>query len=398
MSGPASPLILFLIGASTALFAANLYYAQPLLTTIASDLHIPANWAGSIISASQLGYGLGLFMLVPMADMVENRLLVLGCWFFTLFAIAGVAMAQSATAFMIFAACVGFFSSGAQILIPYLSHLLPSARRGQIVGTIMAGILMSVMCARPFALFIAATWGWRFVFWLSLLALFFVGVGLLRVMPPRQPNPGIRYRETISSMRTLFMAEAEVQRRTFYQALLFGTFTMFWAVMPIVLTRQVGPTGTAIGLLMLIGAGGVLAAPLAGRFSDKGATRAGTALASIVIACAFLLSIWSVHQALPFVLVAAAFVIDGSVQFGQVLSRMIVLGVSPEIRARVNGLYMTIVYTSGAGGSILGVSVYFAWGWSAVALIGSLAAFTVFAGNILERRRPGPDDRVSTLE
>lgn len=65
--------LLAVVGTSTALSACNLYYAQPLLTTIAADLGLRASWAGSVVCASQVGYGCELLMLVPMANAFENR-------------------------------------------------------------------------------------------------------------------------------------------------------------------------------------------------------------------------------------------------------------------------------------------------------------------------------------
>lgn len=376
--------LLLTIGASAALLVANLYYAQPLIITIGRDLGLKSDWVGSIVSVSQFGYGLGLLMLVPLADMVENRRLVLICGLTTVLGIIGIATARSAAAFLFFASVVGIFSSGAQILIPYLSHLLPAARRGRIVGAIMSGILLSVMLARPFALFVAAAYGWRTVYWLSALATLLMGIGLWRTMPPRKPEGCIPYHETLLSMRGLFLDEREVQRRTLYQALLFGTFTMFWAVIPIVLAEHFAFTKMQTGLFALVGAAGVVTAPLAGRLADKGITRLGTGVASLLIACSFLFSIWPVAVLGTLILGAVALLIDGSVQMAQVLSRMVVLDVDSDIRGRINAVYMTMVYLSGAAGSVLGVSLYFSQGWPAVALLGSAAALIVFIGVLIE--------------
>lgn len=385
-----SPFLLVVVGLSISLFASNLYYAQPLLTTIASDLHLAPSWAGSIVSAGQVGYALGLLMLVPMADSVENKRLVLICWFFTLIGLIGLATAQSAAVFLFSAAVVGFFSSGAQILLPYLSHIIPELRRGRVIGAIMAGVLTSVMLARPFALFVASAFDWRAVYYLSGVATFSAGAVLWRTMPARMPNRRIRYRETLLSMCKLFRNEAEVKRRTVYQALLFASFTMFWTVSPIVLTEHFAFSQTQIGLFALAGAGGVFAAPLAGRVSDRGSTRAGTTVASLLVVASFSLSIWSVETGILLALVSAAVVIDASIQTAQVLSRIVVLEVNSKIRGRINALYMTIVYLSGAAGSILGVSLYFSFGWTAVAILGVVAGLGVLVGVMTESSRPRP--------
>ncbi len=48
---------------------ANLYYAQPLIASIGPEIGISPDLAGSIVSITQIGYGTGLFLLVPVADL-----------------------------------------------------------------------------------------------------------------------------------------------------------------------------------------------------------------------------------------------------------------------------------------------------------------------------------------
>ncbi|WP_164975659.1 MFS transporter [Sphingobium fluviale] len=387
----ASPLLLIAAGASAALFVANLYYAQPLLTTIAADIHIHPQYAGAVVGASQLGYGMGLFLLVPLVDIIENRRLVLTCIVLTLIGIVGVACASSALTFLFCALVIGIFSSGAQVLIPYLSLMIPKARLGRVMGSVMSGILASVMFARPFALFAAAAWGWRSVYILSAAATAVLGVALWWIMPPRQPQVRIAYWRTIVSMFALFVAETPVWRRTMYQAVLFGCFTMFWATFPILLAEHFGFGKPAIGLFALVGAGGVLAAPLAGRIAERGAIRTGTIVAALCVSGAFLCSALSVQFGAPFGialmalwLAATSLVIDGSIQVSQVLSRIVVLEVPPEVRGRINAVYMTVIFLCGAIGSAFGVTIYYHAGWLAVATVGMVGGLVVFMAALAE--------------
>lgn len=92
-------------------------------------------------------------------------------------------------------------------------------------------------------------------------------------------------------------------------------------------------------------------------------------------------------------LIAAAVVIDASIQMAQVLSRMVVLEVNSHIRGRVNAVYMTIVYLSGAAGSMLGVSLYVSFGWTVVAALGAIAGLCVLTGTMKEKA--DADDRRS---
>ena len=59
-SPPAALLILLAIGIGG--LVANLYYAQPLIASIAPELGVSSDLAGSIVSVAQIGYGTGLFL------------------------------------------------------------------------------------------------------------------------------------------------------------------------------------------------------------------------------------------------------------------------------------------------------------------------------------------------
>ncbi|WP_354005225.1 MFS transporter, partial [Pseudomonas mediterranea] len=56
---------------------ANLYYAQPIIELIAPDVGLSSTVASLIVSLTQIGYALGLFFLVPLGDLLENRRLMI---------------------------------------------------------------------------------------------------------------------------------------------------------------------------------------------------------------------------------------------------------------------------------------------------------------------------------
>ena len=143
---------------------ANLYYAQPLVASIAPALGITPDIAGSIVSVTQIGYGVGLFFLVPIADLMENRRLVLTLWGLTILGLLGVGTSANAGLFFVASFLIGVCATGAQVLVPFVAYLVPEERRGRVVGKVMAGVLTGIMLARPAALFISASFGWRTVF------------------------------------------------------------------------------------------------------------------------------------------------------------------------------------------------------------------------------------------
>jgi predicted MFS family arabinose efflux permease len=368
---PSSALITVFAIASGALVA-NLYYAQPLIASIGPEIGIGPHLAGSLVSVTQIGYGVGLFLLVSLADLVENRRLVFVMLAVTVVGLVGAATATTAVPLFAASFLVGLCSTGAQVLLPFVAHLVPEARRGRVVGNVMAGLLTGIMLARPVALFIAASFGWRAVFWSSAVLMLVIGGALARVMPRYQPCAGMNYGKLLASMAALLRDMPALRRRAAYQALMFAAFNLFWTAAPIMLAERFGMGQHAIGLFALAGAGGALTAPVAGRLADRGLVRSTTAGAMIVLGLSFYGTSWASGTAGIAALVLLTVLIDATVQTNQVVSQRIIYAGPAESRGRVNAIYMTLVFIGGALGSVLGTITYHWGGWTATASAGAL--------------------------
>ncbi|EIM27054.1 MFS transporter [Microvirga lotononidis] len=369
--GP-SPLLVTVIAIATGALVANLYYAQPLIASIAPELGIGPDLAGSIVSVTQIGYGLGLFLLVSLADLIENKTLVLVTLACTTLGLIGAALSTATVPFFVAAFLIGLCSTGAQVLIPFMAHLVPIERRGRMVGNVMAGLLTGIMLARPVALFIAASFGWRAVFWSSAVLMMAIGAALARLMPTHKPESRMHYGQILVSMAGLLRKLPFLRWRAVYQALMFAAFNMFWTAAPLMLAERFGLGEYGIGLFALAGAGGALAAPLAGRFADSGHMRAATAGAMIMLGLGFLATGWAAAAAALGTLAVLAILIDAAVQGNQVVSQRIIFSVPSEVRGRVNALYMTATFIGGALGSLAGSITYHWGGWMATAATGGL--------------------------
>jgi predicted MFS family arabinose efflux permease len=135
---------------------------------------------------------------------------------------------------------------------------------------------------------------------------------------------------------------------------------------------------SGIALFALAGAGGALAAPIAGRLADRGLARLCTGIAISGLTAGFLASIWAVPADMLIAMVVIAVVIDAAVQFNQITSQRILFVLPAEQRGRVNALYMTITFFGGAIGSTLATTTYHWGGWTATA--GTAAALGLAAG------------------
>jgi predicted MFS family arabinose efflux permease len=385
-----SPALTFLFAFACGAMVGNIYYAQALIGLISDDLNLHGGMAGFIVTVTQLGYGAGLLLLVSLADLFENRRLVLLTLGGTALGLAGAALSGSATTFLISSFVIGFFACGAQVLVPFASHLVPAASRGKTIGNVMAGLLTGIMLARPLANLVASEFGWRAIFWISAAAMLAVLVLLRLALPQRQPHGGMRYGAIIKSMWHLLATTPALQRRAFYQGIIFASFNLFWTAIPLLLTEQFGYSQRQIALFALAGAAGALAAPIAGRLADRGYTRQGTAIAMITLTLWFLIAGWAGTAISIAALILAAIFIDSAVQTNQILSQRIIFSLNDAARGRLNAVYMTIVFLLGSGGSAIAAASYFYGGWWATCLTGAVMGLIVLGAFATERTAKSP--------
>lgn len=387
--GPSATLLTVAAVAIGALVA-NLYYAQPLISLIGPDLRISPELAGSLVSVTQVGYGLGLFFLVSLSDLVESRKLILTTLTITALSLLGMALLKSALPFFAASFMIGVCSTGAQVLLPLVAQLAPVERRGRVVGNVMAGLLTGIMLARPLSLFVAASFGWRAVFFTSAALMVVIGFALYRMLPQHKPKGGMHYGQILWSMVGIFRDMPALRWRAAYQFMIFGAFNLFWTVAPIMLAERFHMSTRGIGLFALAGAGGALCAPIVGRLADRGLSRIVTGTAMLALAVCFAGSIAAVDMLALAVLVVLTIILDAAVQANQIVSQRLIFSVAPERRGRVNAIYMTSIFMGGALGAVSATMLYHWGGWEAAATVGALLGvvpFLLFMVELANSRR-----------
>jgi predicted MFS family arabinose efflux permease len=372
----ASKGLIFLLTIAVGVIAANLYYAQPLIALIAKSLGLDPAAAGLIVTLTQIGYGLGVLFIVPLGDLVENRKLILVMMGVAVLALLGMALSTELIPYFAAALAAGLGASAVQIIVPYAAHLTPEATRGRVVGGMMSGLMLGIMLSRPIASLLTDLLSWHAVFYLSAGFMIVLALALYHFLPARRPaSLGITYSNLIGSMGQLFLRTALLRRRAIYQAFMFGAFCLFWTASPLLLS---GPefhlSQTAIAFFALAGVAGAIVAPLAGRFADRGWTRAGTAAAMISGSLSFLLTHLFAPgsmMALAF-LVIAAILLDAGVTANLVLGQRAIFSLRAKYRGRLNGLYIATIFVGGAFGSTVGAWAFAKGGWNLTSWVGFL--------------------------
>src|SRR5664279_1993108 len=161
--------LVLLFAVACGLSVANLYYAQPILDTMARSFGASPSTAGLVVTLSQVGYALGLALLVPLGDLLTRRRLLPIVLLVTAVGAAVAAAAPSIGVLVAVALVVGAGSTVAQMLVPMAASLADEEHRGQVVGMVMSGLLLGILLARTVSGIVAQVAGWRSVYILSLI-------------------------------------------------------------------------------------------------------------------------------------------------------------------------------------------------------------------------------------
>ncbi|PMX27532.1 MULTISPECIES: MFS transporter [unclassified Pseudomonas] len=365
---------------------ANIYYAQPIISLIAPDIGMSSGSASFIVSLTQIGYALGLFFLVPLADLVENRRLMIATIVITIFSLVAAGLSKQPSVFLVVSALIGFSSVSVQMLIPLAAHLASEESRGRVVGGIMGGLLLGILLARPLSSLVADHLGWRVVFVGAAALMLVIAIVIGMTLPKWQPTHRASYGQLLMSLGQLFCREPVLRQRALYQGLMFAAFSLFWTAVPLILSREFGLTQSQIAIFSLVGAIGAIAAPISGRLADAGHTRRASQVAMVLGVLSFLPAFIN-----PFYgvigLAVTGIALDFAVQMNMVLGQRAVYALGTANRGRLNALYMISIFIGGAIGSSVASLLYEHAGWLAIAAVGSalsLVALVVFS--VVSRR------------
>jgi predicted MFS family arabinose efflux permease len=396
--GDLSSGLLILLAVAVGVTVANLYYSQPLVGIIGRAIGLSPGAAGLVMTLTQLGYGAGILVAVPLSDLLENKRLVLTMMAVTVVGLLGLGLVHHLVGYFFAAFATGFGASTVQILVPFTAHLVPEHRRGQSVGQLMSGLMLGIMLSRPVASLLTDLISWHAVFVLSAGLMVVLIAVLARAMPRRRPDPlALTFPQLLTSMGRLLKDTPVLRRRAFYQALMFGAFCLFWTASPLLLAGpRFGLSQTGIAIFALVGVAGAISAPIAGTAADRGWTPITSVIAFLAAGGAMLLGHFVRGSGLPSValLALSAILLDAGVSANLVLGQRAIFALPAELRGRLNALYIALIFIGGAAGSALGAWAYARGGWSLTTWVGlampvaALVAFLTERPTVVTRGSP----------
>ena len=388
-----------LIAVATGAVVANLYYAQPVLHLVAHDFHSGSGLASLIITATQVGYAAGLLLVVPLGDLHPRRLLVVRIFGVAAVALVACALSPDIWVFGLASIAVGTASVAGQVMIPFAADLAPPERRGRIVARIMTGLLLGILLARTVSGLVAELAGWRAIYWFSAALMVAFAAILWRALPAEGPRHHRAYWNLVGSSLRLLVDEPVLRRRAWHGACAFACFSVLWTTIAFLLSGAPYHYSSAvIGLFGLVGAGGILAANLAGKLADADRSTSATLVAGVLLTGSFGL-LWFGHSALA-ALIVGIVVLDVGTQGMQITNQAIIYALRPDARSRINSAYMVCYFIGGAAGSLTAGVVYGSHRRAGVCILGAGFGALSLASTLYGRLRPSfgkPPPRVNRV-
>ena len=363
---------LFLFAVLCAFAVTNVYMTQPLLDQIALDLHARTASMGWIITATQIGYGLGLLFLVPLGDKLDRKKLIATMLLASSLLLAIASRAASLPGLSVTLGLVGMLAVVVQIVVAYTASLTPSERRGEAIGMVTSGVVLGILLARVVAGLLGEWGSWRMVLQISALAMLLMALLFIRTAPQEagQTAPR-RYGELMLSLFQLWRELPVLRVRAVLALLIFMDFSLLWTslVFPLSGAPHYLSTGE-VGLFGLAGIAGALAARRAGLLADRGQGQRVTGWALLLLILSWVIMACG-GSSLP-ALTLGIILLDFAVQAVHVTSQSLIFAQRPQATSRLVALYMAFYSLGSAIGAWLATHLWAMAGWPGVSLTGAI--------------------------
>ncbi len=392
MSDPASPsqaqaprriseLKLFLFALASAAVVANAYYIHPLVTPVAEEFGVSGALVGLVPAVNQIALALGILLLLPLGDRVNNRMLVTIFVAGQFIAMLAITLSESFALLAAASALLGFVTITPYLLPAYVTQRVRPERIGHVTGIMTAGVTLGILLSRVGGGLLGHYFGWRSAYWVGtgLMLMLVILLPLImerrdRSAPPDDSQRG--YGELLKSLWPILKSLPEVPLGGLIQALSFGLFLALWLAIGLHLPR-LGYGVDVVGYLALIAAINIFLSPYAGQMADRfGAEKARIGFSAIQLAGALILPL---AGDLLWLLVLAVVLNSIGGASIDVCSRTVLFRRAPEIRTRLMTIYIVIMFIGGGLSSWLGTSSYEYGGWNGVSTLAIIYAAIIMA-------------------
>ena len=345
----------------------NLYWAQPLLVQITNGFGLSAASGGLLITATQIGYAIGILFIVPLGDFVRRKRLISIVMALSVIALISCALSPSFIILSLSLFSMGIVTISGQIILPLAGDLSKEEERGHIVGIVSSGITAGILFSRFASGIIAGLWGWRSVYIIAAVLNLIMALVIIYVLPeiPRK-NKLESYKGLIFSVFTTFKRHKTLFRILLHSGLIFGlVFNIFWTSLTFLLSAEPYNYSTfQIGLVSLAGLTAAVFGIGLGKLQDKGLSVPALGVFIIISIISMIGGYLFPDSILAIVIIAAVFSV--AVQGISVLSQARLFALSNEERSRLNTVFVVNNFLFGAVGSALASFLWSQGGWAYV--------------------------------
>ena len=348
---------------------ANLYYNQPLLNMICQETGISHVQANFITVVTQIGYALGLLFIVPLADMVSvRRIVVLGM---LAAAVSAVVMGIANDVRLLWGASLtlGMSSIMPQLFIPMATLYSRPENKVRNMGYVASGIMTGIVSARAISGYIGEWWGWRSMFFIVAAMMLLGLVVTLRMMPQGSVSFQGTYRQLMHTVGRIFVSHPRIRLYSLRPAMSFACMMCIWSCMAFHVAQPPFYAGShAVGMLSLCGIAGALGASVVGKYVPQVGILPMSVGGSLSQLVAWLIA-WQFGNTY-LGLIVTIILADIGAQCLQIANQSGCLKQLPEATNRVNTIFMTIFFIGGSLGTFCSGLGWSMAGWTGVCTAG----------------------------
>jgi len=373
--------LLLLLAIITGISVANLYYLQPLLSDISLSFQVSPTTVGSGAMLTQIGYAIGMLLILPLADIVNRKRLICIVAIGAAIVLFVIGVNHNLWIFLLATLLLGMLSVTPQLIIPLGAELADPKNRGMAIGKIMSGLFIGILLSRTLSGFIGEYLGWHMMYLIaSGMMVLIVGIVIVRL--PNYHNPqSMSYGELFFSIFRIARQEKTLRSAALNGALSFAAFSIFWTSLAFWLASpqyNFGPQ--VVGIFGLVGIVGIIAAPIVGKLADRRSPETIISWAILIAILSYVCFIFLGKHIWG--LVIGVILLDLGAQACQISNQTRIFALSTTASNRINTFYMVSYFCGGALGSWLGTFCYTHWGWNGVGVSGLILLLIALGLNL----------------
>lgn len=368
--------VLLMMSVMAGFSVANLYYNQPLIEMISTELGLSHVMTNFITVSTQVGYAAGLLLVVSMGDLYSRRRIIIVNM--TIAAVMLAVIGFTSNIYVIWTASLlmGACSVAPQLFTPIAIQFSEPRNKTRNMGYVLTGILAGVLVARVISGFIGEWLGWRAMFYIAALLMFSCMFVSMALMPNMRRNYEGSYWSLLKSVAHIFMSHPRIRVASIRGGFGFGSMLSIWSCMAFHLAGAPFHAGSdMVGMLGLCGVVGAIMASGIGKYIHKFGVRvfslAGATSQLVAWAVAFCFG--DSYAGLIIAIILA----DIGMQCQQLSNQSECLQEIPGASNRVNTIFMTIFFIGGSVGTLCAGFGWQAGKWAGVCAVG--AAFAVIS-------------------